>query len=88
MNQKAALDQVNAVALRVSDSLVAAGHPDDATKIRHAVQEDGLTAQEWLLGVREALVVTRTVWESVGSDVATDAAATLTMAKRLAIELG
>ena len=86
MNVRPELDQIGSAAESVSMSLAAAGFPRDALMIDSALATNGGEA-EWLLAVREALVVTRPRWESIDDDARYEAARSLAAAKRLSIEL-
>jgi hypothetical protein len=79
-------DQIHSAAEGVSVALAEAGYPRDAVMIDSALSIVGSDA-EWLLSVREALVVTRPRWESIEDDVRYQAVRSLAAAKRLAIEL-
>jgi hypothetical protein len=67
-------------------ALAAAGFPRDALMVDSAMATTGGDA-EWLLAVREALVVTRPRWELMDDDARYGAARSLAAAKRLSIEL-
>jgi hypothetical protein len=86
VNSRPELDQIRSAAQDVSRALAAAGFPRDAVMIDSALATDGSEA-EWLLAVREGLVVTRPRWESIDDDARYEAARSLAAAKRLSIEL-
>jgi hypothetical protein len=86
MNPRPELEQIRLAAEAVSMALAGAGFPRDAVMIDSALATTGGDAQ-WLLAVREALVVTRPRWESIDDDARYEAARSLAAAKRLSIEL-
>jgi len=80
------LEQIGATVREVALALEAAGYPRDAGMLHVALTVEG-DAAEWLLAVREALVVTRPRWQAIDDDARYEAARSLAAAKRLAIEL-
>jgi hypothetical protein len=78
--------EIRSAAENVAVALEAAGFARDAATVRSALGVEGSGA-EWLLAVREALVVTRPRWQSINDDASNEAARSLAAAKRLAIEL-
>ena len=80
------LEQIKVAAEAVTQALARAGFTRDAETLQWAVATEGSEA-EWLLAVREALVMTRPRWEAVDNDVRDEAARSLAAAKRLAIDL-
>lgn len=80
------IDALVDLAARIAAELRAAGFGDAATALAAATRIEG-PAHERLLVVREALVRTRPAWSELVGDTPGTAAAALTAAKRLAIEL-
>ena len=86
MTATPSLDEIEAAAAAAARALADAGYHQESGTIEVALLTAGRDA-EWLLAVREALVMTRVAWEGLDGPVRARTAAALGDAKRLAIEL-
>ena len=87
MSRDPRLTGIATMAGAAADALRADGAEAAAGVIEMALAHSG-PDHEWLLVIREALIVTRPGWEALDdSELADELAAAVAMAKRLAIEL-